>query len=56
MGRLSVDKTTRANLQTYLETDDAGNPTVWAVTDETIDEKVRGLVHQIVCLPEYQLN
>ncbi|HXG63471.1 MAG TPA: DUF1800 domain-containing protein [Blastocatellia bacterium] len=56
MGRLNVDKTTRANLQTYLETDDAGNPTTWAVTDATIDEKVRGLVHQIICLPEYQLN
>lgn len=43
-------------LKNYLETDDQGNKITWQVTDQTVDKKVRGLVHQIMCLPEFQLN
>jgi len=44
------------SLRSYLETDDQGNKIPFVVNDETIDKKIRGLVHQIMCLPEFQLN
>ncbi len=46
----------KTNLQKYLETNDQGNPVTFTNDDATIDKKVRGLVHQILCLPEFQLN
>ncbi len=43
-------------LRTYLETGDNGQPVTYVNDDATVDKKVRGLVHQIMCLPEFQLN
>jgi uncharacterized protein (DUF1800 family) len=43
-------------LRSYLETDDNGNKVKFVNDDLTVDKKVRGLVHQIMCLPEFQLN
>jgi uncharacterized protein (DUF1800 family) len=43
-------------LRTYLETGDNGQPVTYVNDDATIDKKIRGLVHQIMCLPEFQLN
>jgi uncharacterized protein (DUF1800 family) len=43
-------------LRSYLETDDSGNKVKFVNDDLTVDKKVRGLVHQIMCLPEFQLN
>jgi uncharacterized protein (DUF1800 family) len=56
LGPLKVSKATLKQLKTYLVTDDQGNTVQWSVNDQTIDKKVRGLVHQIMSLPEYQLN
>ena len=56
LGPLSPGNSTRKMLQTYLETDDNGQKVGFTNNDATIDKKVRGLVHQIMCLPEFQLN
>ncbi len=56
LGPLAVDKKTLKKLKSYLTTDDQGNSVEWVVNDTTIDKKVRGLVHQIMILPEFQLN
>ena len=54
LGPLSTE--TLGTLRTYLETGDNGQPIDFVKDDPTIDKKVRGLVHQIMCLPEFQLN
>ena len=56
LGPLDVDAETFAALETYLETDDNGSPTQFVTDDPTIDNRVRGLVHLIMCLPVFQLN
>ena len=56
LGPLSVDGSTVKMLRKYLETDDNGNSKDFVNDDATIDKKVRGLVHQIMCLPEFQVN
>ncbi|HET9532408.1 MAG TPA: DUF1800 family protein, partial [Blastocatellia bacterium] len=56
LGPLKVSSATIKQLKGYLETDDQGRTVAWTVSDQTIDQKVRGLVHQIMSLPEYQLN
>lgn len=56
LGPLSPGSSTRKMLQTYLETGDNGQPVGFTNNDATIDKKVRGLVHQIMCLPDFQLN
>lgn len=56
LGPLSPGSATRKKLQAYLETGDNGQPVGFTNDDATIDKKVRGLVHQIMCLPEFQLN
>jgi hypothetical protein len=43
-------------LRSYLESDDQGNPTGFVLDDLTLDKKVRGLIHLIMCLSEFQLN
>ena len=43
-------------LRSYLETGDNGQPVTYVNDDATVDKKIRGLVHQIMCLPEFQLN
>ena len=40
-----------------FQADDSGNPGVFdPTTDAVIDKKIRGLVHLIMSLPEFQLN
>ena len=56
LGPLDVDGSTRKKLEAYLQTGDNGQEVKFTNDDATIDKKVRGLVHQIMCLPEFQLN
>jgi hypothetical protein len=56
LGPLKVSGDTIKELKSYLETNDQGAKVEWAATDQNIDKKVRGLVHQIMSLPEYQSN
>jgi uncharacterized protein (DUF1800 family) len=56
LGPLEVGSDTAKMLRKYLETDDNGNSKDFVNDDATIDKKIRGLVHQIMCLPEFQLN
>ncbi|MGA9773366.1 MAG: DUF1800 domain-containing protein [Blastocatellia bacterium] len=56
LGPLDVDGSTRKKLEAYLQTGDNGQEVKFTDDDATIDKKVRGLVHQIMCLPEFQLN
>ncbi len=56
MGPLNVDSATNDSLIAYLETDSQGNPVEFRKTNEVIDKKVRGLVHLIMCLAEFQVN
>jgi uncharacterized protein (DUF1800 family) len=56
LGPLQVDAATIRSLRDYLEKDDQGNVVVFTKDDATIDKKVRGLVHLIMCLSEFQLN
>ena len=56
LGPLDVSKSVVKTLKAYLETNDAGQNVGYTKNDATIDKKVRGLVHQIMCLPEFQLN
>jgi Uncharacterized protein conserved in bacteria len=56
LGPLDVDGSTRKKLEAYLQTGDNGQEIKFTNDDATIDKKVRGLVHQIMCLPEFQLN
>ncbi|MEK6410659.1 MAG: DUF1800 domain-containing protein [Acidobacteriota bacterium] len=56
LGPLDVGSEMVAALRNYLESDDGGNPAGFAPDDLTIDKKVRGLIHLIMCLSEFQLN
>jgi uncharacterized protein (DUF1800 family) len=56
LGPLPAGKPIRNPLQAYLTTGDNGQPIEYATDDAYIDKKIRGLVHQIMCLPEFQLN
>jgi uncharacterized protein (DUF1800 family) len=56
LGPLGVGSDTVKMLRKYLETDDNGNSKDFVNDDATVDKKIRGLVHQIMCLPEFQLN
>jgi len=55
LGPLSVGNAL-GTLRTYLETGDNGQPVTYVNDDATVDKKIRGLVHQIMSLPEFQLN
>ena len=56
LGPLDVGSETTRTLKNYLETDDQGNGIDFTADDQAIDKKVRGLVHLIMCLSEFQLN
>ncbi len=56
LGPLIVDGPANKALRDYLQTDDQGNSIEFVPDDSTIDKKVRGLAHQIMCLSEFQLN
>ncbi len=56
LGPVETDGKTVRQLRDYLQTDDRGNLVGFTNDDPTIDKKVRGLVHLIMCLSEFQLN
>jgi uncharacterized protein (DUF1800 family) len=56
LGPIEAGSEVTRTLRNYLETDDQGNSVDFAPTDAMIDNKVRGLVHLIMCLSEFQLN
>jgi uncharacterized protein (DUF1800 family) len=56
LGPLDVSSATVRTLRNYLESDDQGNVEGFVPDDVTIDKKMRGLVHLVMCLSEYQLN
>lgn len=56
LGPLQIDSATSQVLNDYLQIDSQGNPAPFSRDDKTIDKKVRGLVHLIMCLSEFQLN
>jgi uncharacterized protein (DUF1800 family) len=56
LGPLSIDGETTSALRNYLSTGDNGQPTTFTDDAPTRDKKVRGLVHLIMALPEFQLN
>jgi hypothetical protein len=56
LGPLEISGSTRKMLEAYLETNDSGQRVGFTNDDASVDKKVRGLVHQIMCLPEFQLN
>lgn len=51
-----VDSATNKNLRKYLDSNDDGSKGKFSLTDASIDKKVRGLIHLILSLPDYQLN
>jgi uncharacterized protein (DUF1800 family) len=56
LGPLPVAKPVVKTLQNYLTTGDNGQAIEYTTDDAYVDKKIRGLVHQIMCLPEFQLN
>lgn len=56
LGPLDVGAEMVGALRTYLESDDQGNRIGFTIDDLTLDKKVRGLIHLIMCLSEFQLN
>jgi hypothetical protein len=56
LGPLVLNDQVITNLRKYLSTDDQGNPIPYIPDDATVDKKIRGLVHQMLCLSEFQLN
>ncbi|HET9528986.1 MAG TPA: DUF1800 family protein, partial [Blastocatellia bacterium] len=56
LGPLKIDSATRKALIDYLNSGPGGSTVKFVNDDSTIDKKVRGLVHLIMCLSEFQLN
>jgi len=56
LGPLEVGGDIISALRNYLESDDLGNAVGFTLDDQTVDKKVRGLIHLIMCLSEFQLN
>jgi len=56
LGPLELDSEMISVLRTYLESDDLGNRVGFVIDDLALDKKVRGLIHLILCLSEFQLN
>ena len=56
LGPLYVSGDLIGALRTYLESDEQGNVVGFKLDDLTVDKKVRGLIHLIMCLSEFQLN
>jgi uncharacterized protein (DUF1800 family) len=56
LGPLQVDPKTVKVLSAYLQTNDSGAPVEFVPDDTTIDKKVRGLLHLVMCLAEFQMN
>jgi uncharacterized protein (DUF1800 family) len=55
-GPLIVGSDTIRVLRDYLQTNDQGEIITPVIDDAFLNNKMRGLVHQVMCLPEFQLN
>ena len=55
LGPLEVDSSTVKKLREYFQKDATGRMVGFSPDDPTIDKKVRGLVHLIMCLTEFQV-
>lgn len=51
-----VDSNTNKALKKYLEQNDDGSKGKFTLNDASLDKKVRGLIHLILTLPDYQFN
>ncbi len=51
-----VQMDTRLVLEEYMRRRDDGSPGAFELNPQTVDTKVRGLIHLITLLPAYQLN
>ena len=51
-----VAPVTNKQLRSYLTTNDQGQSVEWVISDQNVDKKIRGLIHQIMSLPEFQMN
>ncbi|KAF0248273.1 MAG: Protein of unknown function (DUF1800) [bacterium] len=51
-----VDSATNKTLRKYLDQNDDGSKGKFTLNDSSIDKKVRGLIHLILTLPDYQFN
>jgi uncharacterized protein (DUF1800 family) len=56
LGPLEVGSEMVTKLTSYLESDEQGNKVEFVINDTTIDNRIRGLVHLIMCLQEYHLS
>ncbi len=56
LGLFDVDAASNKTLKKYLDQNDDGSKGKFTLTDANIDKKVRGLIHLIITLPDYQLN
>jgi hypothetical protein len=56
LGPLKIGPDAERTLLAYLEKGDGGAPANFRRDDLSVDKKVRGLVHLIMCLAEFQLN
>ncbi len=56
LGSLKVDAETRRMLEDYLQKDAQGNLVGYKRDDLTADKKIRGLIHLILSLSEFQLH
>jgi uncharacterized protein (DUF1800 family) len=56
LGPIALSKKQKRPLIDYIQVDDSGAGQPFALDEETIDEKVRGLIHLIMALPEYHQN
>lgn len=56
LGPISVGGPQKKALKNYLLTDDQGIKQPFVLDEATVDEKVRGLLHLVMALPEFQLN
>ncbi|HQR39922.1 MAG TPA: DUF1800 domain-containing protein [Blastocatellia bacterium] len=56
LGPISLTKQQKKPLKNYLVYDDSGVKQTFKLDAETKDEKVRGLIHLIMALPEYHQN
>jgi hypothetical protein len=56
LGPISLSKQQKKPLKNYLVYDDEGKKQPFKLDAETKDEKVRGLIHLIMALPEYHQN
>ncbi|MBL8150119.1 MAG: hypothetical protein JNN15_09355, partial [Blastocatellia bacterium] len=56
LGLYDVDAATKSELKKYLQRNDDGTKGTFKLNEESMDKEVRGLIHLILSLPDYQLN